>query len=309
MKTIYVIIATIMCSSLCAQTGVPHPKFSNFKGDAYRMPLERWVTDKGYKRVGVREEYGEWVYDYPKIAEIDMKELKVPETYIKDATFPGLDRKTQFAMVLKSEMTISVPGCYEISLNSDDGSILWIDDKKIIDNDGGHGMKLKLDSLVYLPGKYDIKVWYFQGLPDRFGIILDSKLVGRPETCPTHKADEPNGETVEVSFENTIFFESGSFELKAGAKTALLTLLNDIGDKTVIAATVIGHTDNIGSQNNNLILSQKRAEAIASELESLLEANLDTESIGLGESQPIANNDTNEGRAQNRRVELRLIIK
>ncbi len=59
--------------------GYPHPKFTNFKGDAFRLRIERGVTTKGNKRIGVIEEYGEWVHDHPKIAKIDMKMLNAPE--------------------------------------------------------------------------------------------------------------------------------------------------------------------------------------------------------------------------------------
>ena len=76
-------------------------------------------------------------------------------------------------------------------------------------------------------------------------------------------------------------------------------------DETYI--DVYGFTDSTGSESYNLHLSQRRAESVASYLESrgVQSARLGTE--GYGEAHPIAPNDTPEGRAANRRVEIRLV--
>jgi outer membrane protein OmpA-like peptidoglycan-associated protein len=75
-------------------------------------------------------------------------------------------------------------------------------------------------------------------------------------------------------------------------------------DKTLVDVT--GHTDSTGSAQYNLELSQKRANSVAN---YLMAQGLDARRfyiVGAGESQPIATNDTPEGREQNRRVEIRL---
>ena len=67
-------------------------------------------------------------------------------------------------------------------------------------------------------------------------------------------------------------------------------------------ASVIGHTDSTGAEEYNAGLSQRRAQAVA---QSMIVAGMDSSRIrveGRGESQPIDSNDTEEGRAQNRRV-------
>ena len=70
---------------------------------------------------------------------------------------------------------------------------------------------------------------------------------------------------------------------------------------------VIGHTDSTGSDAYNMTLSQRRADSVATYLSSngVLRARIATQ--GMGESQPIANNDSEAGRAQNRRVEIKLV--
>jgi outer membrane protein OmpA-like peptidoglycan-associated protein len=70
---------------------------------------------------------------------------------------------------------------------------------------------------------------------------------------------------------------------------------------------VAGHTDNVGSDAYNQELSVRRANSVAAYLQShgVMQQRLIT--VGAGESRPIASNDTEEGRAQNRRVEITLV--
>jgi outer membrane protein OmpA-like peptidoglycan-associated protein len=67
---------------------------------------------------------------------------------------------------------------------------------------------------------------------------------------------------------------------------------------------VIGHTDSTGRDDYNMTLSQQRANSVASYLENRGIPGNRLATLGMGENQPIANNDTATGRAQNRRVEL-----
>ena len=67
-----------------------------------------------------------------------------------------------------------------------------------------------------------------------------------------------------------------------------------------------GHTDSVGSAQKNMSLSVRRAESVAQALKQLGFAESKFSVTGAGESQPIASNDTPEGRFQNRRIEIRL---
>ena len=74
--------------------------------------------------------------------------------------------------------------------------------------------------------------------------------------------------------------------------------------KSKLNVQIIGHTDNIGAAANNLALSKNRAAAVS---KYLVEKGIDPKRInskGLGESKPIAKNDTDEGRQRNRRTEV-----
>jgi outer membrane protein OmpA-like peptidoglycan-associated protein len=101
-----------------------------------------------------------------------------------------------------------------------------------------------------------------------------------------------------------VLFETGKADLKAGTIANLDRLaqfLTKHPDRTV---AIEGHTDSVGGEDFNLGLSQRRAEAVRS---YLLRQGIDTTRIqtqGMGESVPVATNDTAGGRQQNRRVEI-----
>ena len=76
-------------------------------------------------------------------------------------------------------------------------------------------------------------------------------------------------------------------------------------DKTTVV--VEGHTDDVGSAQYNMQLSRERAQSVASYLASSGVAGARLQVVGMGESQPIASNASEAGRAQNRRVEIRIM--
>jgi outer membrane protein OmpA-like peptidoglycan-associated protein len=81
----------------------------------------------------------------------------------------------------------------------------------------------------------------------------------------------------------------------------IATILNQFGEMKVL---VEGHTDSIGTEEYNLTLSQKRAQAVS---DFLISQDVDASRLsaeGYGESRPVADNDTDEGRQKNRRVDL-----
>lgn len=112
------------------------------------------------------------------------------------------------------------------------------------------------------------------------------------------------GEGIKITFSSGILFDVDKAGLKAQHKSELAELaqiLNKYDDTHILLA---GHTDNTGSAAHNLQLSQQRAQAVA---DYLMARNVDSVRFsveGYGMSQPIASNDTAEGRGQNRRVEV-----
>jgi len=101
-----------------------------------------------------------------------------------------------------------------------------------------------------------------------------------------------------------LLFETGKSDLKGGAAgnlNKLATFLDEYPDRTVL---IEGHTDDVGSDESNFNLSQRRANSVRSYLvgQGIQSARLSTS--GLGEGSPVAGNDTSTGRQQNRRVEV-----
>jgi outer membrane protein OmpA-like peptidoglycan-associated protein len=101
-----------------------------------------------------------------------------------------------------------------------------------------------------------------------------------------------------------LLFETGKSELKGGAAghlNKLAIFLSEYPDRSVL---IEGHTDDVGSDESNFNLSQRRANSVQSYLvgQGIAAARLSTS--GLGEGSPVAGNDTPTGRQQNRRVEV-----
>ncbi|HET9408456.1 MAG TPA: OmpA family protein [Candidatus Sulfotelmatobacter sp.] len=101
-----------------------------------------------------------------------------------------------------------------------------------------------------------------------------------------------------------VLFRSGSFELLPGARERLAKVSGIVLAYPSLHLAVEGHTDSIGSDEYNQQLSEHRAEAVR---DYLVQQGINANSIeahGYGKTEPIASNDTSEGRQQNRRVEL-----
>ena len=112
------------------------------------------------------------------------------------------------------------------------------------------------------------------------------------------------GEGIKITFNSGILFDINKANLKDYSRTELTklaTILNKYDDTNILLA---GHTDATGSDEYNLELSQRRAHSVADYL-VVQDVNSERFSVhGYGESDPVATNDTEGGRAQNRRVEI-----
>jgi outer membrane protein OmpA-like peptidoglycan-associated protein len=101
-----------------------------------------------------------------------------------------------------------------------------------------------------------------------------------------------------------VFFTTGESRLSQAGIDTLDDLLTELHNCTGCRMEVIGHTDDQGSEEFNKALSQARAEEVAAYIKSKISLGQGTLTKGMGASQPVADNTTEEGRAQNRRVEI-----
>lgn len=106
----------------------------------------------------------------------------------------------------------------------------------------------------------------------------------------------------------TVTFPVNSSTLSAQAKSTLDSLSSSIsGQRTGFMVELQGFTDNTGSEQYNINLSQRRAEAVTRYLVSKNVPLFRISIIGLGEEMPVASNSTRDGRNQNRRVEVKVL--
>ncbi len=103
---------------------------------------------------------------------------------------------------------------------------------------------------------------------------------------------------------NAILFASGSDIIESSSNSIISQIADAMNQAPDLKLKIVGHTDNVGDKNKNLTLSSKRASAVKMELvkKGINPSRLSTE--GKGDSQPVADNNSEAGKAQNRRVEF-----
>ncbi|RGP41789.1 Outer membrane lipoprotein pcp [Altererythrobacter insulae] len=116
-----------------------------------------------------------------------------------------------------------------------------------------------------------------------------------------------NGEAILVNLPDGVTFDVGSSTLKPAFRDTLGTVASSLVTYPNSLVDVYGHTDSTGSDAFNQTLSERRAQTVANYLQSQGVSSARIRWQGFGETLPIASNDTAEGRAQNRRVEIKII--
>lgn len=112
------------------------------------------------------------------------------------------------------------------------------------------------------------------------------------------------GEGIKITFDSGILFDINKAELKQASRDNLVKLagiLNKYPDTDILLE---GHTDSTGKEEWNLELSKLRSQSVENYLAGQKVMETRFTAMGYGESQPVASNDTREGRASNRRVEV-----
>ncbi len=144
---------------------------------------------------------------------------------------------------------------------------------------------------------------------DKFGCTLDSDgdgVANADDQCP----DTPKGDRVgpfgcSCDVVRQVQFANNSAELTDEGKAALDELAETLTRLKFMSGTVVGHTDSSGSEAYNQALSERRAQTVADYLQAKGTGGGRLAVSGAGESEPVADNSTAEGRAQNRRVVLK----
>lgn len=116
--------------------------------------------------------------------------------------------------------------------------------------------------------------------------------------------DSNNLDAIKLVMGSSVLFPTNSSTLSAEADAALSKVAYNLKQYPETDITVVGYTDNTGSEQLNQNLSEKRAESVEEYLESQGIPASRMKAVGMGEKDPVAPNNTAAGRAQNRRVEL-----
>jgi outer membrane protein OmpA-like peptidoglycan-associated protein len=114
-------------------------------------------------------------------------------------------------------------------------------------------------------------------------------------------------EVLKMAFDN-LEFETAKDIIKDESKPSLDELATVLLKKTTWKLEIAGHTDNVGDDNKNMVLSKKRAESLKAYLVAKGVDATRLSTLYFGETKPIGDNNTPEGRKKNRRVEMKIII-
>lgn len=237
--------------------------------------------------------YVDHIEDFPVNDVIYPNDIHYPETkmiYGFDGIFPN----DSFAIIFTGNLVITKEGLFELSLNSDDGTILWINDLMVIHNDGCHPMRRESEILYLLPGAYKFRLWYYQDRMDKMGLIFDRHFLGGPDDITEH-----------FEFASDILFATSKYELTAEGQTAIDSIINLIPSLDDVTIVIGGHTDSFGSEQDNMILSEKRARAVRNYIESTLpDQSIRITHRAFGELVLKVEERTDADRQSNRRVEM-----
>jgi len=209
-----------------------------------------------------------------------------------------------------------VPDYTDLCPNTPSG--IAVDDYGCPFDSDGDGVPDYIDRCPKTP--YEVEV-------DNYGCPADEDLDGVPDnldqcpgTLPGVQVDEKGCELViilptpEVDLNQLILgaetsFEFNSAKLKEAAYPELDKMLEVMKEFPMSRWKIVGYTDNVGSEDGNIKMSQMRAESVLNYFVSRGIPKGRFEVIGMGSKEPLADNSTPEGRAKNRRVEINRIDK
>jgi outer membrane protein OmpA-like peptidoglycan-associated protein len=135
---------------------------------------------------------------------------------------------------------------------------------------------------------------------------IHNKLAGDTKGTGTQITEQPDG-SLKVNIPSSVSFDTNSYAIKPSFATVLDQVAQTLNQNPEVKARVVGYTDSTGSAALNQTLSENRAESVVNYLIGQGVASNRLAAQGLGASDPIGDNNTEQGRAANRRVEMNLV--
>ena len=155
-----------------------------------------------------------------------------------------------------------------------------------------------------IPSAYSLALYQGNRILPYLHTLLGSWAPSQPEITPEAPAAPPQI----VTLDSLSLFDVGQYTLKTGATKVLVDALLNIKAKPGWLIMVSGYTDNTGNPEQNQKLSLKRAESVRDWMIQTSDISPTCFAVqGYGQNNPVADNNTADGRARNRRVEIRLI--
>jgi len=134
---------------------------------------------------------------------------------------------------------------------------------------------------------------------------IRNRMSGATKGTGTQITEQPDG-SLKLNIPSSVTFDTSSYAIKQSFAPVLDQLAQTMQQNPEIVASVVGHTDSTGSLQYNQTLSVNRAQSVTGYLAQRGIAPQRLSATGMGPSQPIADNNTEAGRAANRRVEIYL---
>ena len=180
-------------------------------------------------------------------------------------------------------------GVYEFGNSVNDGLIPW-----------PNGCTNWSTTIKMVKGNKEI--WMFVSQTDEgYNMVIAEKESMKQDIQANEMFDALNKEGFVALYIN---FETGKADIKPESQKIIDQIVQMLKDYPDLKISVEGHTDNVGTPQSNQILSENRAKAV---MNAIIAKGIDKSRLsskGWGQTKPIADNNTEEGRAKNRRVEL-----
>ncbi|MDD5871042.1 MAG: OmpA family protein [Bacteroidales bacterium] len=202
-------------------------------------------------------------------------------------------------------LAIMLPGCSSSSLNNTAKG-------GIIGGTSGAGVGALIGGLIGKGKGAGIGAAVGAAVGTGAGVLIGKKMdkaaeqAKQIEGAKVEKGETDGVQYVKVTLDSGITFKTNEINLSTTAQNSLATFASQLDPQFDLA--ICGHTDNVGTLEVNKRISKQRAQSVANFLESKGVAASRLKSVeGYDYQYPVASNDTKEGQAQNRRVELYLI--